>query len=128
MAYEYYTEATIDATKDVAAEAISNTTTAVTSAVGGIVNMNPIVTNDDAKKGTGWFWFFLVFGLVWALLGLGAFIMALACIGYSGTTAQKIIGILLAMFFGPFYWIYYFVSSSYCSNNMYMTGGKRRRN
>lgn len=123
MNYEYYTEGTKDAT----ANAISNTTTAVTSAVGGVVNMNPIVTNDETKKGSGWFWFFLIFGLVWALLGLGAFVMALACIGYSGSTAQKIIGILLAMFFGPFYWIYYFVSRSYCSNNVGMMGGKRRR-
>ena len=56
----------------------------------------------------------LLFTVLWILVGLAAFVMSLVCLGRSGSTAQHIIGILLAIFFGPFYWIYYFVAASYC--------------
>lgn len=58
---------------------------------------------------------------VWVVAGLIAFIMSIVCMGRSGTMAQHIIGILLAIFLGPCYWIYYALSKSYC-----VKGGQRR--
>lgn len=55
-----------------------------------------------------------VLTVLWIFVGLAAFVMSLICLGRTGTTAQHVIGILLSVFFGPFYWIYYFVASSYC--------------
>lgn len=57
-------------------------------------------------------WF--IIAILWGLSGLLAFIWSLMCIGKSGTDTQKIIGILLAMLLGPFYFIYYGLNQSYC--------------
>lgn len=59
-----------------------------------------------------------IFIIIWVALGVGAFIMSLVCFGYSGTTAQQVIGLVLAMFFGPFYWIYYGVVKNYCKKQI----------
>lgn len=55
-----------------------------------------------------------IFVLLWGLIGLIAFIMSLICFGRSGTLIEKIIGLLLAIFFGPFYFIFYMFNKSYC--------------
>lgn len=55
-----------------------------------------------------------VFLILWILSGIAAFIMSIVCFGRSGTTAQHVIGLLLAFFFGPLYWIYFGVVGSYC--------------
>ena len=55
-----------------------------------------------------------IFALLWGLLGLIAFIMSLICFGRSGTLIEKIIGLLLAIFFGPFYFIFYMFNKNYC--------------
>jgi|688.fasta_scaffold2200882_1 hypothetical protein len=56
----------------------------------------------------------LLLVFLWGVLGIAAFFMSLVCFGKSGTTSQHILGFLLAIFFGPFYWIYYGVVRSYC--------------
>jgi hypothetical protein len=55
-----------------------------------------------------------IFILLWALLGLIAFIMSLVCFGRSGTLVEKILGLLLAVFFGPLYFIFYVFNTKYC--------------
>lgn len=80
--------------------------------------------DDDTETLSYWsFSFLALFGLVWVVAGIIAFIMSLVCFAYSGTAVEKFIGFLLAVFFGPFFWIYYFTSNSYCG----MQGGKRRK-
>jgi small neutral amino acid transporter SnatA (MarC family) len=56
----------------------------------------------------------LIIFLIWILAGFSAFIMSLVCFGKSGTTAKKVVGLLLAFLMGPFYWIYYLVAADYC--------------
>lgn len=56
----------------------------------------------------------VLFVLLWILAGIAAFIWSLVCFGKSGTMVQKVIGLLLSMFLGPFYWIYFYVSKDYC--------------
>ena len=54
----------------------------------------------------------ILFG--WVISGLVGFIMSLVCFGYNGSTGDKFIGLIISLLFGPFYWIYYAVNSSYC--------------
>lgn len=53
----------------------------------------------------------------WIATGIAAFIMSLMCFGSSGSMTDKIFGFLLALFFGPFYWIYFMVMKKYCKKN-----------
>ena len=51
---------------------------------------------------------------IWIILGITGFIMSLVCFGRSGTTSQHVIGLLITLFLGPFYWIFYFAVPDYC--------------
>ncbi len=61
--------------------------------------------------------FFFIFIIIWALLGIAAFIASLVCFGFSGSMVEKILGLLLALFLGPFYWLYFYFNKSYCGKN-----------
>ena len=50
---------------------------------------------------------------LWVVIGIIAFITSLYCFSRSGTTAEKVLGLVLAIFFGPFYFIF-FSMSGYC--------------
>jgi hypothetical protein len=60
----------------------------------------------------------MFFIITWLLLGLAAFIMSLVCISKVKKTgisiAEMVVGIFLAFVYGPFYWIYYYMSDGYC--------------
>jgi hypothetical protein len=56
----------------------------------------------------------LIIFLIWALLGLIAFITSIVCFVRSGSLLDKIIGLLLALFFGPLYFLFFGFNSSYC--------------
>ena len=57
---------------------------------------------------------FMLLAIIWFGLGIAGFIMSLVCLGRSGTAFQYVLGITLAVLFGPFYWIYYIVDGTYC--------------
>jgi hypothetical protein len=63
--------------------------------------------------------------VVWIVAGIAAFIMSLVCFGRSGTIIEKVIGLALAFFLGPFYWFFHSYSTTYCKTGF--TGGRRRR-
>jgi hypothetical protein len=52
--------------------------------------------------------------IVWALLGVSAFIWSIMCFDKKGTVGQKTVGLLLSFFFGPLYWVYYATKKGYC--------------
>jgi hypothetical protein len=52
--------------------------------------------------------------IFWIILGITGFIMSIVCFGRSGTTTQHVVGLLLAIFFGPIYWIFYLAVPDYC--------------
>jgi hypothetical protein len=56
----------------------------------------------------------ITFLFIWVFIGLVAFIMSLVCFARSGTTFDKIMGLLLAIFFGPFYFLFYVFNGGYC--------------
>ena len=56
----------------------------------------------------------MLFVLIWAIMGIAAFIASLVCFGRSGTVGEKFLGLILAFFLGPFYWLYFFLNPDYC--------------
>ena len=57
---------------------------------------------------------FWIFFLIWALLGFIAFIYSIYCFGRTGDTLEKIVGLLLAIFFGPLYFVFFYFNKGYC--------------
>ena len=57
---------------------------------------------------------FLIIMFLWIIVGFAAFVSSIVCFGRSGTMVEKIIGLLLAIFFGPFYFLFYGFNQGYC--------------
>ena len=57
---------------------------------------------------------FAIFAVAWALLGLAAFIYSFMCVYKTASPGKIVIGLLMAIFLGPFYWIYWFADKQYC--------------
>ena len=51
---------------------------------------------------------------IWIIIGLAAFITSLFCFARNGTLIDKIVGLALAIFFGPFYFLFYAFKLDYC--------------
>lgn len=58
--------------------------------------------------------FMLLFLVLWLLGGIAALIMSIVCFGFSGSITEKVVGLLLAFFLGPLYFIFYGVNKDYC--------------
>jgi hypothetical protein len=71
---------------------------------------------ETGKSGVATLIIVLLLVFVWFILGVVAFVWSLLCFGKSGTSVDHIVGLLLALFFGPFYFIYYGVKKNYCRN------------
>ena len=59
----------------------------------------------------------LILMLIWLISGAIAFIMSIVCFFYDSTVNEKVIGLILAILLGPFYWFYYIYNTSYCNKN-----------
>ena len=59
----------------------------------------------------------LIFIMLWVVLGFIAFVCSLWCFKYDATLVEKLIGLLLAIFTGPLYFIYYKFNTNYCRKN-----------
>jgi hypothetical protein len=58
----------------------------------------------------------LIVLIVWVVGGIAALIMSIVCFGFSGSLGEKAIGLGLAFFLGPLYFIFYGVNKNYCRN------------
>lgn len=77
----------------------------------------PFKLTKDNTSASSWSWAFLaLFSIVWVIAGIVAFVMSLVCFARDGTAIEKVAGLLLAFVFGPFYWIYFFASKTYCKS------------
>ena len=56
--------------------------------------------------------FLIVF--IWMISGVLGFIMAIICLFYNSPMEEKIIGLLASIILGPFFWLYYIYSNTYC--------------
>lgn len=52
--------------------------------------------------------------LLWLILGFIAFVMSLICFGRTGTQTQHVIGLIIAVLFGPIYFIFHYSINKYC--------------
>lgn len=77
-----------------------------------------MIVIEEEEKGSVWSGALIAFlAILWVLAGIAAFVVSLMCFGRSGSDTSKIFGFILAVFFGPFYWIYFAVSSKYCKKS-----------
>lgn len=58
--------------------------------------------------------FVSIFTLLWFLTGLLGWLMSIYCFKYNKTKIENVVGILIATFLGPFYWLYYIYMQNYC--------------
>ena len=70
----------------------------------------------------------LALGGLWALLGLIAFVKSILCFSSTSSIAEKIIGLVLAVLFGPFYFLYYYLNPRYCKSYSSQNTNTRRNN
>ncbi len=55
------------------------------------------------------------FIVIWSILGVLAFFTSLICFGFrSSSLDQKVLGLLVSLVLGPFYWLYFFFNKDYC--------------
>jgi hypothetical protein len=57
--------------------------------------------------------------LIWIISGFAAFIASFVCIFYNSSVGDKIAGLVLALFAGPFYWLFYIYNMNYCNRYTY---------
>jgi hypothetical protein len=55
-----------------------------------------------------------LFIILWFIIGFIAFITSILCFLRSGTICEKIIGLILAILLGPFYFIFFIFRDGYC--------------
>jgi hypothetical protein len=74
--------------------------------------------NQAISTSAGWSIFGLfvsILVLVWFIAGITAFFASFICLFYNGSVTDKTIGVLLGLFLGPFYWLYYIYNMNYCT-------------
>jgi hypothetical protein len=57
---------------------------------------------------------FVIILFLWILAGVVAFVLSIVCITKNGSFLNKFIGFLIAILFGPFYFLFYGLNKSYC--------------
>jgi len=57
-----------------------------------------------------------LFILIWIVSGFVAFLASLVCVFYNSSIGDKIAGLIMALFAGPFYWLFYIYNSNYCNS------------
>lgn len=70
--------------------------------------------NKKEEEETATVQIFGIFMFVWITLGLSALVWSIYCFGKTGSMLQKFIGLLMAVFFGPLFFLMYKFSPTYC--------------
>jgi len=124
------TAPTTTATAATTAPTTETTTTAATTAP---------TTETTAPTAGQYGMLILVVIVIFVIVAIYCLIKSLMCFGKSGSTAEKIIGLLIAFFTGPFYLLYLNFNEGYCNNeepkisspfpssSPQMVGGRRRK-
>lgn len=90
-------------------------------------NTNVRIIQEAKKEQTATLTAAALFALIWGLAGFAAFVTSLICFGRSGTMGQQVAGLVIAVLFGPFYWVYFTSVKSYCAPLPQKGGAARRR-
>jgi hypothetical protein len=79
--------------------------------------MTSVIDQQDSKNKMKRILIYVAIG-IWVTIGLTAFFMTIYCYRQGSTAFQTIFALILSIFCGPFYWVYYLVSRSYCKGGM----------
>lgn len=79
-----------------------------------VVTEKPEVTIRVSRSSKAKLWAIVAAIVIWFGLGIAALITSFVCLGRSGTAGQHVGGVFLSLCLGPFYWILFFSSKSYC--------------
>jgi hypothetical protein len=60
----------------------------------------------------------LVLVVAWVVAGIVAFVHSLMCIGKTPALWRGIMGVLVALMVGPFYWVYWYIDDEYCTGKL----------
>lgn len=82
-----------------------------TSAATALANAIPALPTGELNVKTV---LIFTFAILWFTFGLIGFILSLVCFGYSGSAGEKIMGVVIALALGPWYFLYYFSDAGYC--------------
>jgi hypothetical protein len=72
-------------------------------------------TSDYSISSNIYIFFYSLIVLIWVISGLFGFIFSIVCLFYESSPAEKILGLVLGIFTGPFYWLYYILNTNYCN-------------
>ena len=61
------------------------------------------------------FWWRFILLLIWVFAGILGFLASFICLFYNSTLSDKIAGLILGLFAGPFYWLFYIYNMNYCT-------------
>lgn len=75
----------------------------------------PITTDDESIGDYMYVFFYSLIVLIWVVSGLIGFVVSIVCLFYESSVSEKIIGVLLGVFTGPFFWLYYIYNINYCN-------------
>lgn len=65
---------------------------------------------------TIYFYWICLLILIWITSGFIAFFASFICLFYNSSAGDKIAGLVMALFAGPFYWLFYIYNSNYCNS------------
>jgi hypothetical protein len=88
--------------------AAANPTTTTT---GALINAIPALPTGQLTLQS---FLYMAFFAAWVIFGIMGFVMSLICLGYTGNVGEKILGIIIAIALGPFFFLYYFSDAGYC--------------
>jgi hypothetical protein len=75
-------------------------------------------TSDYSISSNIYIFFYSLIVLIWVISGLFGFIVSIICLFYESSPGEKILGLVLGIFTGPFYWLYYILNVNYCNNKV----------
>ncbi len=85
---------------------------------------NVSITNEKntistmSQTSTNGLYIVLILLIVWIILGIVGLITSIVCFGFSGTTVEKVLGVVIAMVLGPFYWLFFYFNKNYCGKSI----------
>lgn len=93
---------------------INNTINNKTSISWSKIDEDDNISNKSKNNLKTMGYFVFVFTLLWFITGLLGWLMSIYCFKYNKTKIENVVGVLIAILLGPFYWLYYIYMQNYC--------------
>lgn len=105
-----------------------SSTTVAPTVTPTVPTVTPTVTTTDDSAALSVF--FLLFLGIFIIVSIYCLVKSLMCFGKSGSTGEKIFGVIIAFFTGPFYLLYLNFNEGYCKDEETpatpMVGGRKK--